>query len=163
MSEATPFFESVLAAGAILSGFCGTFLSFRINRESNYYRQPALSYEEENAKDIYIGRTHFTSSFLLLSLATLCSIAFGVLFPLFAVAGSAWISARPEIVVAGLVATLVLILAYFLDELVHYRILSNKLMNDVHEWGAERWIVVGGIALAVVGAGTAWWAFCRSV
>jgi hypothetical protein len=58
MSEATPFFESVLAAGAILSGFCGTFLSFRINRESNYYRQPALSYEEEKAKDIYIGRTH---------------------------------------------------------------------------------------------------------
>jgi hypothetical protein len=81
----------------------------------------------------------------LLSLATLCSIAFGVLFPLFAVAGLAWISARPEIVVAGLVATLVLILAYFLDELVHYRILSNKLMNDVHEWGAERWIVVADV------------------
>lgn len=89
-------------------------------------------------------------------------MAFGVLFPLFALAGSAWISARPEIVVAGVVATLVLILAYFLDELVHYKILSNKLINDVHEWGAERWIVVGGIALAVVGAGIAWWAFCRN-
>ena len=74
------FYEAVINAGAILAGFCSTFLVFRIQRESNYYRQSALSYEQGKAKDIYIGLTHFTSSFLLIILAATVSMVFGLLY-----------------------------------------------------------------------------------
>ena len=67
----------MLTAGAILSGFCGTFLAFRIQREAAYYRQPAVDYHGNKGKDVYIGLTHFTSAFLLLALATVCSVTFG--------------------------------------------------------------------------------------
>ena len=76
------FFATLLTAGAILSGFCGTFLAFRIQSEANYYRQPALSFERGEARDISIDLTHFTSAFLLLILATLCAVIFGFVLPL---------------------------------------------------------------------------------
>jgi hypothetical protein len=148
--DPTSFYESVIGAGAILSGFCGTFLSFRIQREANYYRQPAVSFEEEKGKDIFVGLTHFTSAFLLLLLGTICSVVFGFLLPLFALAGSAWILGHRNVVVAGLVSALILIIGYFLDELVHYGILSSHLLHDVSEWRKECFILAGGIAAAAV-------------
>jgi hypothetical protein len=151
MSEPTAFYESILAAGAILSGFCGTFLSFRIQREANYYRQPAVSFEEEKAKDIYVGLTHFTSSFFILSLGTICSVVFGFLLPLFALAGAAWLLSHRNVVVAGLVAALILVATYFIDEMIHYGILRRgRLLRDVSEWQKEIPVVVGGLAVAVV-------------
>ena len=143
------FFGSVLSAGAILSGFCGTFLVFRIQREAAYYRQPVVDYHEEKGKDVFIGLTHFTSAFLLLVLATVCSATFGFVFPLLALSGSAWISARPGLVVGGMVAALLLIAAYFLDELIHYQILQ-KLGSDAREWNREWWVVSLGVLSAVV-------------
>jgi hypothetical protein len=145
------FFEAVIDAGAILAGFCGTFLAFRIQREASYHRQPALSYCDEDAKDIYIGLTHFTSSFFILALATLCSMVFGFLIPLLALAGSSWALTQMAVVAGGLVASLILIIAYFLDELIHYRILRfNRLANDTREWGIELLIVIGALILAIV-------------
>jgi hypothetical protein len=148
----TSFYESVIGAGAILSGFCGTFLSFRIQREANYYRQPAVSFEHREARDVFVGLTHFTSAFLLLILASLCSVIFGFLVPLFALAGLPCAQNRVGAVVAGLVAALVLIGAYFFDELVHYRILSVRLLNDAREWGSEIVIVLGGLGAALIAA-----------
>ena len=108
------FFETIISAGAILSGFCGTFLAFRIQREASYYSQPALSFDRQEAKDVLIRMTHFTSAFFLLLLGTFSALVFGFLFPLLALAGSAWILARPGLVVGGLVAALVLIGGYSL-------------------------------------------------
>jgi len=148
--EPLNFFESIINAGAILAGFCGTFLAFRIQREANYYRQPVLDYEKENAKDIFIGLTHFTSAFLLLILATLCAFTFGFIIPLLAIAGSSWALAQTALVVSGLIASLVFILSYFLDELIHYRVLSGNLVNDVLEWRREWIIVIGSLIIALV-------------
>jgi len=147
------FFGSLLSAGAILSGFCATFLVFRIQREAAYYRQPVVDYSEEKGKDVYIGLTHFTSAFLLLVLATVCSATFGFVFPLLALNGSTWISDRPGLVVGGMIAALLLIGAYFVDELVHYQILRN-LRNDASEWKREWWVIAGGILSAIA---SLWW------
>lgn len=132
------FFTAALGAGAILSGFCGTFLSFRIQRESAYYRQPVLDYESGKAKDVLIGLSHFTSSFLLLILASTISIIFGVSLPLIAMAGADIVWEAPKVIVAGLIASVILIAGYFICELVHYKILNRNLLNDPNEWGRAR-------------------------
>jgi hypothetical protein len=144
------FFEAMLSAGAILSGFCGTFLVFRIQREASYYRQVAVDFHEGKGKDIAIGRQHFTSAFLLLVLATMCSATFGFVFPLLALQHPNGYAARPGLVVGGMFASLVLLAAYFLDELVHYRIISGRLASDAREWKSEWWIVAIGILGAIV-------------
>lgn len=148
--EPLRFFEAIINAGAILAGFCGTFLAFRIQREANYYRQPVLDYEKGKAKDIFIGLTHFTSAFLLLMLATVCAFFFGFIIPLLAIAGSSWALAQITLVVSGLIASLVFVIAYFLDELIHYRVLSVNLVNDAREWKREWAIVIGALIIALV-------------
>ena len=152
------FFESVIAAGAILTGFCGTFLTFRIQRKAAYYRQPVLDFQSGKAKDVYIGLTHFTASFLLLILATLCALVFGFLIPLFAIAGVRNMLVSPALVVAGLVAAVILLVAYFCVELTHFHILSTSLLRDVQEWRTERVIVVLALILSMTAAGaTVFW------
>ena len=146
------FFEAVINAGAILGGFCSTFLVFRIQRESNYHRQPALDFESGNAKDVHIGLTHFTSSFLLIVLASLSSIAFGFLVPLLGLAQVQSPIVSPAWVVAGLVASVVLLAGYLVDEMVHYRILSLKLMDDAREWKGESAIVLAAVVLSLLAA-----------
>ncbi|MBI4463786.1 MAG: hypothetical protein HY647_03680 [Acidobacteria bacterium] len=159
-TDSRSFFEAMIGAGAILAGFCGTFLSFRIQREANYYRQPAVDYQGGKGRDVNIGLQHFTSAFFLLLLGTLCSTIFGFLFPLFALAGSGWVLAKPSLVVGGLVAALVFVAAYFLDELVHYKILScRRLGKDVADWKGEWVFVVVGVLLAVAGGCTAYYVF----
>jgi hypothetical protein len=75
-------------------------------------------------------------------------MAFGFLIPLLALAGSGWALAQTKLVVAGLVATVVLLAAYFYDELVHYRILNMHLVNDSREWGREWAIVIVAVVFA---------------
>ena len=141
------FFGSALSAGAILSGFCGTFLVFRIQREATYYRQPVVDYREERGKDVFIGLTHFTSAFFLLVLATICSALFGFVLPLLALGGSEQIIRRPGVVVGGMIAALLLIVGYFLAELIHYQIL-RRLRSNVREWKGEWWVVACDLLLA---------------
>lgn len=140
------FFAACLSAGAILTGFCGTFLSFRIQRESNYYRQPAVDFKSGAGKDIYIGLSHFTSSFLLLIVASLLSMVFGFVLPLLALAGGA---IAKHVVVAGMISALVFIGAYFTCEMVHYGVLNRSLLNDRAEWGRSTGIVTSAFLLAV--------------
>ena len=150
MEDSLQFYEAVINAGAILAGFCSTFLVFRIQREANYHRQPAISFKRGKAKDIYIGLTHFTSSFLLIILAAICSMFFGFVIPLFGLTGMSrcWIS--PRIVVAGLIGSLVLLAGYLFVEMVHYRILSRRLVNDAREWGRETPVILVFILLALL-------------
>lgn len=142
-----------MSAGAILSGFCGTFLVFRIQREAAYHRQPVADYHEGKGKDVCLGLTHFTSAFLLLILATVCSATFGFVFPLLALSGSGWIAERPGTVVGGMIGALLLIGAYFFDELLHYQILRN-LSSDTREWKREWWVVGIGVLSAIA---SMWW------
>ena len=141
------FFAAALAAGSILTGFCGTFLSFRIQREANYYRQPVLDFHSQSARDVYIGLTHFTSAFLLLSMGAFLAVVFGFALPLMALAGATWISASP--VVGGILASLVLVLAYFLNEMVHYGVLNTNLINDAKEWRRGRALLAVAFIIAV--------------
>jgi hypothetical protein len=111
------FLGASLSTGAILAGFCGTFLSFRIQREAGYYRQAS-----GKGADNYIGLTHFTASLALLLMATIFTTVFGIVLPLLALSGF-HSSMRPGIIVGGLIGSVVLLAAYFVAELVHYRIL----------------------------------------
>jgi hypothetical protein len=149
VEHAVDFYGSVISAGAILAGFLGSFLVFRIQREADYYRQPAVDYKSESGKDIYLGLSHFSSSFLLIVLATLCALVFGFLIPLFAIAGAQGTLIDPKIVVGGLVGSLVLMCGYFVNEMVHYEILNTRLLNDTEEWGRETPLVIIVIVLAV--------------
>jgi hypothetical protein len=154
------FYEASLSAGAIISGFIGTFLAFRIQREANYHRQPVLDFNPEEsegrARDVHIGLAHFTSSFFLILLAGIASMTFGVGWPLLALAQWPPAMTGPEPIAGGIFGSLVLVAAYFVDELVHYRILSGRLANDVAEWKSEWAIVVGGVLLAVVAFVLTW-------
>jgi hypothetical protein len=141
-SNPESFFGAVLSAGAILSGFCGTFLSFRLQREATYYRQPVVAIQG-NSNDVFIGRTHFTSALFLLILATACTVVCGVVLPLLALDGCAWAASHTGLIVGGIIAGLVLIAGYFLDELVHYDILKwSRFGDDMRDWKKEWWIVV---------------------
>jgi hypothetical protein len=131
-ADASSFFSACLSAGAILTGFCGTFLAFRIQREASYYRQPAVDFTSEKGKDVYLGLSHFSSPFLLLIVASLLAVTFGFALPLLALAD---IQVRRDVVVAGILAALVFLVGYFACELRHYGILNQRLLNDRDEWG----------------------------
>jgi len=165
--ELSRFYEAALTAGAIVSGFIGTFLAFRIQREANYDRQPAVNFSpsgsKARARDVDIGLAHFTSSFLMILLAGIVSISFGVAWPLLALAHWPPAMTGPAPIAGGLLGSMILVAAYFLDELVHYRILSGRLKNDVAEWKSELAIVVGGILLSVLAYVLVWCALRTAV
>ena len=98
---------------------------------------------------MYIGLTHFTSSVLLLILASLCSMVFGFLFPLLALIGAACALVTPPVIAGGLIATLVLLAFYFFDELLHYQIVGESLAQDAREWGREVPLVIVALVLAI--------------
>jgi hypothetical protein len=140
------FFQDVINVGAILAGFCGTFLVFRIQREADYFRNPS----EDN-----IGDQHFTSSFLLLILASLLILVIGVLFPLFFISGVRWSFLTAEIVVAGLLSALVLLVGYFVDELVHYEIILRKWRTEFEDWNRE-WPIIAFFGIASISVFIVW-------
>ena len=145
------FYGAALSAGAILTGFCGAFLSFRLQREANYYRQVAVDFESEEARDVYVGLTHFTGPLLLLLLATIVAALFGFVFPLIVLAAPAsQVVFSVGIVTAGEVAALALLFGYFVGELIHYKVLSTDLVNDAKEWGKQWPIVFLTAILAIV-------------
>jgi len=148
-SDELTYFGACLSAGAILTGFCGTFLSFRIQREATYYRQPVCDYKLGKGRDVYLGLSHFSSPFFLLILGTLLAAGFGFVCPLLAISG---FDIAKSSVVAGMLAALVTILGYFACELVHYGVLNAKLLNDRQEWGRSSGIVVATIGLSVLAA-----------
>jgi hypothetical protein len=149
ITDSQQFFRDIIAAGAIIAGFCGTFLAFRIQREASYYRQPHLD-RKEGAIDIYIGLTQFNSSFLLIILAALSAIVCGFLIPLFGLSGKVWWFVTPWFAVSGLLSALVLLAGYFLDELVHYEIIWKKWRPATSGWRRECPIVA--ITLLVAAA-----------
>jgi membrane protease YdiL (CAAX protease family) len=84
---------------------------FRIQREADGGRQ-----------------AHFTISFLLLILATLCTLLLRFVLPLFALGGISW-ATRPDLMIGGLVSALSLLMAYFYEELIHYSVLGKWAPN----------------------------------
>jgi drug/metabolite transporter (DMT)-like permease len=141
-SDLTNFFAASLNVGAILAGFCATFLSFRIQREAGYYRSPDGSGK---------NRSHFTASLLLLLLATLCTAVCGIVLPLLALIGSGP-RISPRLIVGGVIGGLLLLAAYFVTELRHYDVFKI-LKNDLAEWKRELPLV----AVGVIGAAFCFW------
>ena len=133
MTSDRDFFQSVLTAGAIISGFCGSFLVFRIQREASYFRYPGLGDRNQQ---------HLTPSLLLLIVATLALSVFSVCLPLLALAGRypQWLGPdlRPTLLVWGLTFSIFTLGAYVVDELVHYRILCP--LRKVRERRAPKWL-----------------------
>lgn len=150
--DSPAFYQAVIGAGATLSGFCGIFLAFRIQREANYYRQPALSFGQDEGKDIFLGLTKFSGPMFLLLLATICSVVFGFVFPLFALVGSFWALSHVRFIAAGLLAALILLGSYFLGELIHYDVLSSDTIHQMRQWGKEWAVVIFGLVASLVGA-----------
>ena len=150
--SAKDFYTAVLAAGAILTGFSGSFLQFRIQRESNYYRQPAVSYEENKGRDVFIGLSHFSGSFFLIICAIVLEMIFGFCLPLLALANADLSAVNPKIIAAGLIAALIFLLGYFAAELVHYEIINVKLLNDRREWGRQWPLVISTFVVALLAA-----------
>lgn len=154
------FYGAAISAGAILTGFCGIFLSFRLQREANYYRQVAIDFKHKTARDVYVGLTHFTGPLLLLLLATIVAAFFGFVFPLVVLAEPALQTIfSVGIVTAGEVAALVLLFGYFVGELVHYQVLNMSLVNDSKEW-SKQWPVV---LLAVMAASAAFYVIFKYI
>jgi len=129
MTDPQGFYAAVLTAGVILTGFAGTFLQFRIQREASYYRQPAVSFEEARAKDVFIGLTHFTAAFLLITLSALMSVIFGFALPLLTLAEMAPLFVTPKVVTVGLLSALLPLLGYFFAETGIGMSAANRLVR----------------------------------
>jgi hypothetical protein len=148
------FYSATLAAGAILTGFCGTFLTFRLTRESNYYRNPnenpssngavkAADKSEETTdskptdkaseENKEKNQTHFTAPLLLLLCATSSAAIFGFLFPLVALAMPNSTFGSAKAIIGGEIISLIFLAGYFLGELVHYDVFKI-LAGDEREW-----------------------------
>ena len=155
--EDREFYMAALTAGSILSGFIGTFLNFRIQREANYYRQPVPDFDSEQARDVFINRSRFPLSLVLILLGAVCSITCGVFLPLAALARWVQLTVTPASILAGLVAATILVAAYFFAEMFHY----GMLRINRPEWSREGWIAAGAIPLAAVLAAITYFAARR--
>jgi uncharacterized BrkB/YihY/UPF0761 family membrane protein len=144
MVEDKDFYTAVLTAGPILTGFSGSFLQFRIQREAGYYRQPS-----PDGRDNALNLTHFTASFLLIICCTMLALIFGFLLPLAHIGGLLRLPSR-GIVVSGLFASMAFLIGYFVSEMIHYDIRPNKLKNDAIEWQRQRWIIGLTLLFAVL-------------
>lgn len=125
ISDST-FYPAVLNAGAILWGFCGTFLAFRIQREASYFRQPVLDFHTATGKNVTLKMQQLSCSFVVLLFATLSSAVFGFILPLLGLNGHVACYTQHNFLVGGLIFSLVLILSYFVAELYHYRIICRN-------------------------------------
>ena len=127
--------------GAILAGFCGTFLAIKIQREASYHREPG--------GDNKTSLSHFTASLLVLVLATVWTSVFGVVLPL-SVLGGSRMSISPGLVTGGVFGGLVLLATYFVLELIHYKVFKiiEKDGKDQKAWKQETPYVVIGFLFA---------------
>jgi hypothetical protein len=151
IDSARDFFFSTMTAGAIVAGFCGTFLSFRIQREAQFFRTPEKSH----------GIQHFTSSFMLILLATLVAMLVGVVMPVLYLAGfrPTWIN--PRAAAGGYLAAMVLVVGYFANELLHYRLVFRDQLGanaQDAEWRRESIVWVPALVLAAIAYALGrWW------
>ena len=130
-----------LSAGAIIAGFGATFLAFRVQREAQFYRVPGQTFNEQR----------FSSSFLLIIFATTLAVLAGVVTPLLGIQGVAPAWLTPGVAVSGLLGSITLIVGYFLDELVHYRIIGCNWRSGISdEWRREKPILYGSLGIAAV-------------
>lgn len=133
-------FSDMLSAGAIIAGFGATFLAFRVQREAEFYRVPGQE---------PFNKQHFTTSFFLIIAATSVAVVAGVVLPLLALQELAppWVT--PRVAVSGLLGSIVLIVGYFVDELVHYRIILGEWRSRLDdEWKRETPILYGTLIIA---------------
>jgi hypothetical protein len=84
-----------------------------------------------SGREANVGRAsaRFSSAFFLLLLAAICTLLLGFVLPLFALSGVSW-AARPDLMIGGLVFSLVLFMAYFYEELINYGILHTRGARD---------------------------------
>jgi hypothetical protein len=146
--ETEQFFRDIIGSGAILAGFCATFLVFRIQREADFYRTA------NDPKGTERNEQHFTSSFLLIIFGTLAALCGGFLIPLLFLAGVQCFLLSPRVSVAALLASTVLIAGYVCNELVHYHI-TEKADPD---WRAEKKVWLSTLLVAVL-VGLLWLLF----
>lgn len=134
-------FSDMLSAGAIIAGFGATFLAFRVQREAEFYRLPGHTQFNEQ---------HFTTSFLLIIVATSVAVLAGVVIPLLALQGLAPACVTPRVAASGLLGSIVLMVGYFFDELVHYRIIFGDWRSRLDdEWQRETPILCGSLVIAI--------------
>jgi hypothetical protein len=142
-SDTKSFIEAALTAGSILTGFVGTFLNFRIQREASYYRSP----ENPNT-----DQQHFGASFFLIIFAAVSSAIFGVALPLFALMPGHYFVIQPEMILAGILGSIVIVIAYFFAELFHYRIIfkqyNGKWIFNPDREGWRREFLIVALALS---------------
>jgi hypothetical protein len=65
------------------------------------------------------------------------AVTFGFVFPLLGLANMAPPFLGQKFVTVGLLSTLFPLLSYFLTEMIHYRILGNRLLHGIKELRKE--------------------------
>jgi len=161
--ELSQFYGAALTGGAILSGFVATFLSFRIQREADYYRQPVLRYKPDeecgNGQDVFIDLSRFPPSLLLIIVSWFGSTFFGVLWPLSALAHWSPSMTGPAPLLAGIASSVALVAAYFFAEMFHYAMFRSKrgpqwglvrCLLPLGEWGLVMCFLLLAILFGVV-------------
>lgn len=132
--ETANFFSEVIGAGAILTGLCGTFFAFRIQRESTFYSQPYRK-KDGTWEVSLIDRTHCTAPFRLLCWAFFASLCFGLCIPLLGMVGIKHPLVTPFVVTVGLFVAIILLIFYVLAELLHYHLFkcNSKITEEKTE------------------------------
>ena len=148
------FYTDILTAGAILTGFSGTFLQFRIQREASYFRQPVLKFFDHDecnygrGVDAEVNLSHLSAAFLRIIFSTLSSMIFGFVLPLAVKIDVLVISKKA--IVAGLFISVAFLIGYFISELHHYRVF-RFLKNDSAEWLRQIPVLAASVVLATIG------------
>ncbi len=123
--DLTTFYSAMLTVASILAGFYGTFLSFRLQREAQFFRNRR--------------QQHTTPSLLVLVMGIVMLGWFGIWQPLSFFAGRV---VSQESTIRGVVTALLLGVAYFVLELLHYEILFR--------WGGKLYNWLVGLALVFI-------------
>jgi hypothetical protein len=130
--ETAKFFSDMIGAGAILTGLCGTFFAFRIQREATFYSQPYCN-DEDEWDVVVIDRTHFSAPFFLLSFAFLASLISGLVIPLLGMLGIKNFIVSPGFATGGLFVAIILLGFYIIAELQHYHLFKGNSKNTEEE------------------------------
>jgi hypothetical protein len=74
----------------------------------------AHSFENREARDVDVGLSHFTSSFLLIIVAVLMTICFGLIAPMLGLLKADIILTQSRTIVGGLISSLMFLIGYFI-------------------------------------------------
>jgi hypothetical protein len=113
-----------------------------------------------SGREATVGKAsaRFSSAFFLLLLAAICTLLLGFVLPLCALSGVSW-AARPDLMMGGLVFSLVLFITYFYEELINYGILHTRGARDHQRRrpDRERERIEAGWMICVSGPFPSWW------